>query len=312
MIREVWPRALEEVTGPHPEDKIAGVAASMGDHGQAIGKLISSGTLPPELMTGLTLFLLARQPRKPLPPGAQRKKGAPGVSGRIWAREQSTIHRPLRIADPFVVNGSSIGRHVRRGRRYGTTESATCNSAGHRVGTNLTTGLLSYRADDSLEDGFEGVALRDMPSPSPDWSVAANNPHLDALASAEEGEVLGDVTLVVSLAMMAARDTSDPTNPIHSDPEAARAAGLAKPIAGGDHLQSFALELVMTRFGEEVLLHGASFDTRWKAPTEAEAQITPRAHVTKVRPDRVELACEVQLTDGPIAMVGSVVIPRPG
>ena len=123
--------------------------------------------------------------------------------------------------------------------------------------------------------------------------------------------MLGDTPLVVALSMMAARDTKDPNNPIHSDPEAAKAAGLAKPIAGGDHVKSFALELIMARFGPEVLLHGASFDTRWKAPTEADASITPRAIVTTVARDRVELRYEVQLTDGPMAMAGSVVIPRP-
>jgi acyl dehydratase len=311
MSSEAWPQPLSDVTGPHPEEKIRGVAASMGDHGALIGKLMASGTLPPELMTGLTLFLLARQPRKPQPEGATKRKGAPGVSGRVWARERNTIHRPLQIGDAFVVKGSSAGRHVKRGRRYGTTQSATWDAAGRPVGTNITTGLLSYRPDASLEDEIIGLDPDRIPSPAPDWGTAKNNPHLDALATAEVGEVLGNVPLTVTLAMMAARDTSDPTNPIHSDPDAARAAGLAKPIAGGDHVQSFALELVMARFGPEVLLHGACLDTRWKAPTEAEASITPRATVTEVAPDRVALSLEVQLTDGPVAMVGSLVIPRP-
>ena len=33
MNDEAWPRPLEEFVGPHPEEKITGVAASMGDHG---------------------------------------------------------------------------------------------------------------------------------------------------------------------------------------------------------------------------------------------------------------------------------------
>ncbi len=311
MSDEAWPQPLEEVVGPHPEEKIAGVAASMGDHGKTIGELLAGGTLPPELMTGLTLFLLSGQPRKPRAEGAPKKKGAPGVSGRIWARERHTIHRPLRVGEAFVVNGESTGRHVRRGRRYGTTAAWTVNASGERAGTNHTMGLLSYRPDDSLIDGFDGIDPESIGTPSPDWTVAANNPHLDALATAQEGEVLGDAPFVCALSFMAARDTSNPNNPIHSDPEAAKAAGLAKPIAGGDHVKSFALELIMARFGPEVLLHGAAFDSRWKAPTEADASITPRAIVTSVRPDRVELRYEVQLTGGPMAMQGTVVIPRP-
>ena len=311
MTESIWPRTLERVTGPHPEAKIQGVAGSMGDQGPTIGKLMADGFLSPELMTGLTLFLLSGQPRKPRPEGAPKKKGAPGVSGRIWAREQQTIRRPLRIGEAFVVDGSSSGQHVRNGRRYGTTESTTVDAAGRPAAINATTGLLSYRPDPNLSDGFEGVDLATRPLPLPDFEAAANNPHLDALATAEVGEVLGGESMVVTLAMMAARDTSNPNNPIHSDPEAAKAAGLAKPIAGGDHVLSFALELVMARFGEQVLLHGASLDTRWKAPTECEAGIVPRAVVMAVEADRVAIDYEVQLEAGPMAMKGSLVIPRP-
>ena len=311
MTDSTWPRALERVEGPHPEAKIQGVATSMGDHGPTIGALMAAGTLPPELMTGLTLFLLSGQPRRPRAEGAPRKKGAPGVSGRIWAREQQTIRRPLRIGEAFTVEGSSSGRHVRNGRRYGTTEAETFDAQGRHAATNATTGLLSYRPDPDLVDGFEGLDPARRASPLPDFEAAERNPHLDALATAEEGEVLGGDPLVVTLAMMAARDTTDPNNPIHSDPEAARAAGLAKPIAGGDHVLSFALELVMARFGPEVLLHGACLDTRWKAPTECEAGIVPRATITEVVSDRVAIDYEVALEAGPLAMKGSLVIPRP-
>ena len=100
-------------------------------------------------------------------------------------------------------------------------------------------------------------------------------------------------------------------DPIHSDPEAARAAGLGKPIAGGSHVQIFALEQLMTRFGPEVLLHGAFVDTRWKAPTEADVTMIPRATLTAVAADRVEAEIEVRLESGAVAMVGRVVIPRP-
>jgi acyl dehydratase len=288
----------------------------MGQHGAATVALIRSGNLPPDLMTGLTLFLIARQTRPPSRESGnesnQKRKGAPGVSGRVWVRERVTYHRPIAVGDPFVVEGASTGRHIRKGRRYATTESSTHDSAGNLVATNLTTGLLAYRADENLEDSVEGLPLDEMTTPEPDWRVAGNNPHLAALEKVEVGEILGGDSFDISLAMMAARDTDNPDNPIHSDPEAARAAGLRKPIAGGNHVQAFAFEPLMDRWGPEVLLHGACVDTRWKAPTESDVAVTPRAEVIAVRPDRIEVALEVRITDGPIAMVASVVIPRPG
>ena len=144
-----------------------------------------------------------------------------------------------------------------------------------------------------------------------DREAAKENPHRDRLATARVGEVLGGVPMIMSLEMMAARDTDNPDNPIHSDPELARAAGLAKPIAGGSHVQAFALELLMARFGPQVLLHGAHVDTSWKAPTESDTSITPSAVITSVDAHAVKADLEVRLTEGPVAMVGRVTIPRP-
>ena len=326
MPDPIWPQPLQPVSGPYPENKLRGVAEGMGDAAPATLALIETGLLSPDMMTQFTLYLLARQPRSPrksktaasntsetidASDTSKAAKGAPGVAGRIWAREQVTYHCPVASAEPFVIEGASTGRHVRKGRRYATTACATVDREGRRIGTNLTTGLLAYRVDEGLADSVEGQPLEDTETPRPDWDTAPNNPHLDALAAAEVGEVLGGHPLVMSLAMMAARDTDDPDNPIHSDPKVARAAGLAKPIAGGSHVQAFALELLMARFGPQVLLHGTHVDTRWKAPTEADVSITPRAEITAVEKDRVEATIEVRLTRGPVAMAGRLVIPRP-
>ncbi len=306
-----WPRPYETIRGPYPEVKVAGVIAGMGEHAPTLTRLLESGTLSPDLMTQFTLFLVARQPRVPRPAGAPKKKGAPGVAGKVWARERVTYHRPVAVDDAFSIEGADTGRHVRKHRRYATTTSATFDASGRRVATNATTGLLSYRPDPSLVDGVEGVSGDLLEVAGADWKAAASNPHLDALSTADVGEVLGGKPMVMSLAMMAARDTDNPDNPIHSDPELARKAGLARPIAGGSHVHCFALEAISARFGSESLLWGAHVDTRWKAPVECDVEMTPVARVTRVEPDRVDLDFEIRLSDERVACAGQVTIPRP-
>ena len=77
-------------------------------------------------MTQFTLFLVARQPRMPRPEGAPKKKGAPGVAGKVWARERVTYHRPLAVDDAFSIEGSGYrdGTSASIGR-YATTVSTT-------------------------------------------------------------------------------------------------------------------------------------------------------------------------------------------
>ena len=301
-----FPRQLAQVTGPYPAAKIYGAAEGMGAHGDATRALVGQGLLQPDLITGMTLALLAKQPRKPRIDG---EKKASGVAGGVWVREQFTIHRPIAHNDAWVVDGESTGTYVRKGRSYSTTASRSHTSAGELFATNLTTGLFSYRPNPDLEDQVHGLPLDDTPAPEADWEAAESNPHTQELRSATVGQVVGGAPVLVSLAMMAARDTDDPDNPIHSDPEQARKAGLAKPIAGGSHVLAFALDAVMAEFGTQSLLHGARFDIRWKAPTESDVQIVPTATVVQVESDLLVLDLQVDLVGGPTAMVGTLTIP---
>jgi acyl dehydratase len=303
-----FPRALTPVNGPFPAEKISGAAAGMGLYGDATRALVDAGLVQPDLITGMALALISHQPRKPRPDGERK---ASGTAGKIWVRERYTIHRPLAVDDAWEVRGESTGTYVRKGRSYSTTRADSLTSAGERFATNLTTGLFSYRPDPSLPDSFEGLAIEDTPAPEPDWGAAAENPHVEALAAAEVGQVFGGTEVAITLAMMAARDTDNPDNPIHSDPEEARKAGLGRPIAGGSHVAAFALEAVMQAFGTESLLHGANFDFRWKAPTEDGSRIIPTATVVAAQPDRVVFDLQVDLVDGPTAMVGSLVVTLP-
>lgn len=308
-----WPQPLHPVSGPFSEARLDGAADGMGDYGPATRELAARGFVPPDLITGMTLFLLARQPRpEPKPDGgASGPAKASPIAGGVWVREQFTIHRPLARAEAFEVTGESTGRYVRKGRRYGTTRSRTTDGAGRPVASNLTTGLLSYRAEEGRSDVVEGLPLDQTPGPEPDWDAAADNPSATAIRATEPGTTLGGEPAVISLTMMAARDTAQPDNPIHSDPEEAKRAGLARPIAGGSHVLSFALEPLLAAWGSHCLSHGTRFDVRWRAPTECNVTIVPTATVTEVQPDRALVDVSVALADGPVAMVGSLTIPLP-
>jgi acyl dehydratase len=303
-----WPRPLHDARGPIRADKLDGAAAGMGVWGAQARALAADGLVPPDMLTGMTLFLLSSQPRDPTDE-SRMPGGGGGVAGGVWVRERYTIHRPLRRDDAFSVSGASEGRHVHKSRRYGTTSSATFDAAGARVATNLTTGLLAYAVQEGLADALEGRAPDDIPPPAPDWSVAHENACRENLRRLRVGEVLGGYPVTVSLALMEARDTKTPDNPIHSNPELARRAGLGRPIAGGSHVLAFVLEPILARVGRTALFHGANFDLRWKAPVYADGVIRPVVRVAEVLVDRAVFDLQVTLDDGTTAMTGRVIVP---
>jgi acyl dehydratase len=305
---DTWPQPLLDVNGPFSAARIDGAAEGMGAYGDATRDLVNAGLVQPDLITGMTLFILARQPRRARV-GAPKKASA--IAGGVWVREQFTIHRPIKRTDPFVITGVSTGRYVKKGRRYCTNTCESHTSEGSLFASNLTTGLLGYKVQDGLADNVEGLPLEDTPAPLPDWNSAANNPHLAQLRTATVGQTLGGEEVLVSLAMMAARDTANPDNPIHSDLDEAKKAGLERPIAGGSHVLSFPVEAIMAEFGPESLLHGAHLDARWKAPTHADVRIVPTATIIEADPDRVVFDLRVDLVDGPTAMVGTITVPLP-
>lgn len=276
----------------------------MGAHGHMTRRLVEEGLLQPDLIAGMTLALIARQPRSP----HTDSKQASGVAGGVWVREQFTIHRPVAHGDAFSVTGVWLGTHVRKGRTYSTTSALSVDSTGRPFATNLTTGLVTYRSDPTLADS-PPVIPPDRAIPRPDLSASAANPHLDELQALSVGQMFSCDDVLVSLEMMRARDTATPENPIHSDVDEARKAGLGRPIAGGSHVLAFAIESVMRGIGPYCLLHGACFDVRWRVPTQDDTRILPSATVTRVDDQAVALELRVELIGGPTAMIGSVVIP---
>jgi acyl dehydratase len=300
-----YPRSLSPIRGPLARELVERSVSSLGPQAQASRALLEAGIVPPHALTPLTLFLIASQPR----PGRSREGGAPGpIAGGVWTREQITYHRPVQLDEVLETRGEIARRYVRAGRLFSVSSSETRNEAGKLVVSSCTTGLVQYRRDASLSDSEEGRSDADVSRPSADVSVAGANPSLTTLLALRVGDRVAGPAVEVSLARMRERDGSRDDNPIHTDPEAARRAGLSAPIAGGAHVLAYLQELLMRSWGSEVLLHGAHFDVRWISPVHAGRKVEPSASVSARDPDRVALQVEV-LCEGRSATIGTLAIP---
>jgi acyl dehydratase len=305
------PRALAPVRGPLPEGLPERAVRSLGPEGKACGGLLASGIVPPNALTGMTLALIAGQPRREQPAGSGGSTGStrPGpIAGGVWVREQITYHRPVRLGEELEIQGEMARRFTRNGRRYSTTTSETRRADGKLVVSSCTTGLVRYRRDPDLPDAEEGRAEADLRVPGPDPARALANPSRDVLLGLRAGARLAGPRTLVSLERMRALHGERPNNPIHTDPEAARAAGLDAPIAAGAQVLAFCQELLMQAWGAESLLHGAHFDVRWVSPVRAGTHVEPHASVRHADATRVLLDLEVAC-EGQSAMLGTLELP---
>jgi len=305
------PRKLETVRQPLPKELVEGAVLGLGELAEAARAAADEGLVPPDVLVGASLFLLASQPRPP----TRSSRGSSGkrpsaVAGGVWVREQVTFHHPVEIGQELVFSGESAQRFTRRGRQYGVTVSETRDAAGSLLVSNRTTGLLRYRKDAGALDERHGRADDALPPCGPDRAAADANPALGPLRALRVGDRFALPPVAVTLEMMRARDGKLDQNPIHTDPAVARREGLAAPIAGGSHVLSFVLEALMRTFGAAALLHGAHLDVQWKGQTYAGATIEPSAEVTRADERGVVLALEVRGEDR-VAMVGTLEVPFP-
>ncbi|MDG2335630.1 MAG: MaoC family dehydratase [Myxococcota bacterium] len=302
------PQELTAIEGPLPDGVCEGSILGLGPHAGGVEALVALGLVPPDVVTAMTLHLLARQPRRPRSEG---KKIRGAIEGGVWVREQVTFHAPMRIDEPVRVTGEAIGRFSRKGRRYGVTRSTTVGEDGRLLVSSCTTGLLSYRREPGLEDAYHGVAEHDHARPGPDISAAAQNPCLHRLAETRPGDVITGERARVTLAMMQQRDAGRDDNPIHTDPAVAEREGLSAPIAGGAHVLSFLQTRLMEAWGPECLLHGAHFDVRWVGQTYADSHIVPSARVVEVTGDQI--VCELSVEGEERTLLrGKMILPLAG
>jgi acyl dehydratase len=254
-----YPYALSPFRGPLPEEFLERTLRSLGPQAHASRALFDAGFVPPDVLTAITLFLLTSQPR-PKPDPTERPSS---IAGGVWTQEQITYHRPMRIGEKIEIQGEIARRWARAGRRFSVTTSQTRDAQGRLLVSGCTTGLVQYRRDPDLADEEEGRPESDVVRPAPDAAAASANPSLEALRALRESDRIVGPSSEVSLQQMQAREGERALNPIHSDPEAARQAGLDAPIVGGGHVLAFLQEMLMQAWGPEALLHGAHFDVRW-------------------------------------------------
>jgi acyl dehydratase len=305
MDERTYPYPLSPLHLPLDPAMVERIVTTIGP-AKASQELYARGIVPPASLTHLTLILLTGQPRRsePKPRGEERPSA---VAGGVWVREQVTYHRPLQLADEVDITGGVARRFTRKGRRFSTTLSETRDPQGRLLVSSCTTGMTQYRPDPSLADETEGLEESAIPVPGPDAACAAENPCRDELRRVEVGERIEGAPFDFTLELLQRRDGKRPGNPIHSDPEAARKAGLSAPIAGGSHVLALLQETLMDAWGAEALIHGAAFDVRFISPVRAGSRIVPRTTVTATGA-QLELDLEVEC-DGQTALAGRAVIP---
>lgn len=300
-MQPTLPQELVTFRGAIPEKLSTCAADGMGAWGDPACEVIAAGFVPPDVLTGMTLHLLATQPRRPREDG-ESPKGA--IEGGVWVREQVTYHTPMRLAEPVTISGASVQRFSRRGRRYGVNVSETRGEDRRLLVTSCTTGLIQFRKEPGLADGVEGDEVAAVGA---DDAQAPNNPCLDRLRQVALGDRVDGGEALVTLDMMRTRDAHRDDNPIHTDPAVAEREGLAAPIAGGSHVLAFLQAALMKEWGAEALLHGAHFDVMWKGQTYAGSRIRPSARVVGTGET---LALELQIVgEERTALIGSAAIP---
>ena len=291
-------------SGPFDPEHLAGALGSLGPHARASTELAAAGLVTPDVLCGQAVLLQARQPHSASADPAQ----ASPIAGGVWVREQCTIHRPMRADEVFAVTGATVRRYMRRGRRYDVTVAETRDHDGALLVANCTTGLLAYAVEGSLDDSQEGAGVDAVPVPVPDPTRSSENPERPRLTRLVVGDAVACRAVTLELDWMVRRDGRRPMNPIHSDPEVARRAGLRAPIAGGSHVAAFVLEALMAAWGPHCLLHGAYLDLRWLSPTEAGTELRPTAVVERVDAN-VEVAIAIDGADGIRRLQGRICIP---
>ncbi|KAA0240737.1 hypothetical protein EDM76_01650 [bacterium] len=262
----------------------------LGDRCPAVRELLSRGVAPPFAVTGCTIFLVSSHF---------------DITGGVYWREQVTYHRPVRLGETLSIGGRVEQVYVHDGRRYQVMTSRTLGEDGTRVATSRSTGLGKYRRDEGIEESAGGELPYEA---GPDFPASRGNPLLASLRELRPGAAFESEPQVVTLQMMRDWSAGDERNPIHTDPEVARKAGWAAPIAGGPHVLAFLQEMLMERLGAEALSHGSHFDVRWVSPVQDGGTVVTRAAVTAADTRSVTLELKIEC-DGRTAMVGAATIP---
>ena len=272
---------------------IEGWLEALGDRCEASRALYDEGVVPPQGLTGSTIFLAFSHF---------------DLSGGVYSREQVTYHRPVAVGDTLEVTGTIAFTYVRRARRYRIMASQTTDGAGRLAVSSRSSGVVRFRED--TDEGEESTASpgEDIPAPLPDPALAECNPSRRRLARLSPGDLIRGGPQRVTLEMMRVWEGRESRNPIHTDAEIARREGLSAPIAGGPHVLAYLQESMMAELGPRVFLYGSHFDVRWIAPVAAGGEVESEAVFRGVEDGLAGF--ELGMTcDGEPCLVGKAVVP---
>lgn len=257
------PLALAAVSLPLTPSYVERVVRSLGEAAKSSRELQGLGFVPPHAVTGNTIHLLASHY---------------DIAGGVYSREQVTYLRPLRIGEVLSVSGELARTSLKRGRRYRTMTSISRGEDGEIAVRSRSTGVERYLLAEGDSGREAGRDERELEEPGPAAPLRLN-PSREALALLQPGARIEAGPARVTLEQMRELAGREDPNPIHTDPERARAEGLGAPIAGGPHVLAHVQEALMDALGPFALLHGAHFDVRWIKPVRAGSAVSAFAEV---------------------------------
>jgi hypothetical protein len=196
------------------------------------------------------------------------------ANGTVNLAQRLAQHRPLILGEPLTVTGRILDvQEVPRGR-VATSETWFSGADGLRA---VTSGRLSLRPGPSMASA-SGTGERQAP----------------VIASLEGLRELGSSTMTPE----GVKAYTGPENPIHFDPEVARAKGFRAPIVGGGQCVRFLTAAIWRRFAprtldleiffwrpvfwdDTVTVMADEQDGRWKAVClVANGKVTTEARIT--------------------------------
>lgn len=220
----------------------------------------------------------------------------PSQSVGLHTGEELWFHAPVFVDEKVVLEGRYVDKYERRGKGYVVMEAEARGADGRLLVRHRGTEIMRVeagqvvgaRSETSVDKQVTGAYLADVEPATrarPGLAVATPVAPLTKQARADQMEVYSMI--------------SPFSKNIHTDLEAAQAAGLRLPIMQGQQQMSFVCELMAGYFGETWFTSGW-VKVKFISPVYAFENLTVRATVTgeSPGPEGTRQELEVWVEDG--------------
>lgn len=255
---------LGRVEGRITESAVRAHAYAIGDNpDRYLRDLRDSPCVPPSLLVNdlLKMVLLGYD-------------GSNGAYGGLHTKAVIDYLAPLGVGEHVTVTGTHVAKYVRKGRRYRTLLSQAVRQDGVVVARLLATETVLYDVTDRPDEG-EIPKHWASQMPQVDGAIPDNAPRATPGMPVHAGMVLGPIARDVSIEQsvvfsgypfswaqdkpLAVRQS------LHTNPEIAKKAGYAAPVAQGLLCAAHQTSLLLDQFGERVH-HGAQIALSFVSP----------------------------------------------